>query len=214
MIDQSPADFAGVTAVIVVSLTTANEVAFVSPNVSRYAPENAVPRMVTAVPPVVGPVLGVTEVIVMAGARYVNAVRVPTPLSVVTETLASPAEDAAGVIAEMVVLFVMEKDDAGTPPNDTAVAPVKLVPVIVTVVPPASGPLPGLIWVTVGCRLRAACAVAIPTPQAVGDTQVPAAKGDVTAVSWALACLSPHVGFADMMRASTPATCGAAMLVP
>ena len=35
-------------------------------------------------------------------------------------------------------------------PNFTAVAPVKLVPVIVTVVPPAVGPEVGLTAVTVG----------------------------------------------------------------
>jgi hypothetical protein len=35
-------------------------------------------------------------------------------------------------------------------PNETAVAPVKLVPVMVTLVPPAAGPLVGLMLDTVG----------------------------------------------------------------
>ncbi len=39
---------------------------------------------------------------------------------------------------------------AGVGPNVTLVAPVKLVPVTVTVVPPVVGPLDGLIAVTVG----------------------------------------------------------------
>ena len=39
---------------------------------------------------------------------------------------------------------------AAVAPNVTAVAPVKLVPVIVTVVPPAVGPAVGLTPVTVG----------------------------------------------------------------
>ena len=38
----------------------------------------------------------------------------------------------------------------GVEPKSTAVAPVKLVPVSVTVVPPAVGPLEGLTPVTVG----------------------------------------------------------------
>ena len=44
---------------------------------------------------------------------------------------------------------------AAVAPNSTAVAPVKLVPVMVTDVPPAGGPLVGLMPVTVGaapCR--------------------------------------------------------------
>ena len=39
---------------------------------------------------------------------------------------------------------------AETPPNLTSVAPVKLVPVMVTLVPPAVGPEFGLTLVTVG----------------------------------------------------------------
>ena len=39
---------------------------------------------------------------------------------------------------------------AAAPPNVTAVAPVKLVPVMVTDVPPTPGPLEGDIEVTVG----------------------------------------------------------------
>lgn len=40
--------------------------------------------------------------------------------------------------AVIVVLFTMVNEEAGTPPNSTAVAPVKLVPVRVTVVPCAA----------------------------------------------------------------------------
>ena len=38
-------------------------------------------------------------------------------------------------------------------PNLTSLAPVRLVPVIVTVVPPAAGPLVGSIFVTVGAGM-------------------------------------------------------------
>lgn len=39
---------------------------------------------------------------------------------------------------------------SGVPPKSTSVAPVKLPPVIVTVVPPVNGPLAGLTAVTTG----------------------------------------------------------------
>ena len=39
---------------------------------------------------------------------------------------------------------------AGVSPKSTSVAPVNPVPVIVTVVPPAAGPLVGLTFVTAG----------------------------------------------------------------
>ena len=49
-------------------------------------------------------------------------------------------------------------DSALTPlalvePNLTSLAPVRFVPVIVTVVPPAAGPLVGSTWVTVGAGM-------------------------------------------------------------
>jgi hypothetical protein len=53
----------------------------------------------------------------------------------------------------MAVIELMEltwKEEAGIPPTETPVAPVKFVPVIVTVVPPDVEPLEGLIAVTVG----------------------------------------------------------------
>ena len=43
----------------------------------------------------------------------------------------------AGVIQVIVVLFTMLREVAAIPPNVTDVAPVKFVPVIVTLVPPA-----------------------------------------------------------------------------
>ena len=72
------------------------------------------------------------------------------PPDVVTNTLAVPAVPAG-------VLHVSEVDEAtdgevqGLPATVTVVAPVtKLVPVIVTLVPPAAGPGFGLIAVNVG----------------------------------------------------------------
>jgi hypothetical protein len=48
------------------------------------------------------------------------------------------------------LMELITKDVAGVAPNETPVAPVRFVPVIVTDVPPPVGPLAGLIPVTVG----------------------------------------------------------------
>ena len=71
------------------------------------------------------------------------------PVAVVTSTLAAPAA-WAGVVAVMVVELTTVKLEAATPPMLTAVAPVKSVPVMVMLVPPAAEPLVGEILVTVG----------------------------------------------------------------
>lgn len=70
------------------------------------------------------------------------------PLAVMTETLTVPRL-FAGVTAVMVVPLTTVKLRAAVLPNLTAVAPVRLVPVIVTEVPPAVGPLLGETNVTV-----------------------------------------------------------------
>jgi hypothetical protein len=101
-----------------------------------------VPVIVTEVPPAVGPVFGTTELTVGAPA-YVNwsaplVGLVPPGVVTVTSTTPLPA----GLVAAMCVGSVTLKE-AAVPPNVTAVAPVKLVPVIVTGVPPEVDPVPG-----------------------------------------------------------------------
>ena len=71
------------------------------------------------------------------------------PNGVVTTTLADPGAPL-GTVAVIVVAFTTVKLDAAVPANVTAVAPVKLVPAMVTVLPPAVGPEPGLTEVIVG----------------------------------------------------------------
>ena len=71
------------------------------------------------------------------------------PPGVVTATSRAPAVPD-GVVAVMVVAFTTVIPLADAPPMVTPVAPVKLVPVMVTLVPPAAGPTLGLIAVTVG----------------------------------------------------------------
>jgi hypothetical protein len=66
-----------------------------------------------------------------------------------TATVTAPAA-WAGVVAVMVVLFTTVTPVAAVPPNVTVAPAAKFVPVIVTAVPPAGGPLLGLTLVTVG----------------------------------------------------------------
>ena len=80
MIDTvlAPAVPAGVTAVTVVELTTLTEVAATPPIVTELAPVKFVPVIVIAVPPVVGPVFGLTDEIVGVPYRGALATRNPT----------------------------------------------------------------------------------------------------------------------------------------
>jgi hypothetical protein len=71
------------------------------------------------------------------------------PPEVVTVMSTGPAEPA-GAVAVMELALLIVNDVAVAAPNLTAVAPVKFVPVMVTLVPPAVGPAVGLTLVTVG----------------------------------------------------------------
>jgi hypothetical protein len=141
---------AGEVAVICVAEFIVNEVAAVPPNVTAVALVKPVPVRVTEVPPAAGPDVG--EMPVTAGAgRKVNwsadeVALVPPPVVTVMSTVPVPAGDVAVIcVAESTV-----KPVAAVPPNVTASAPVRLVPVMVTEVPPASGPADGAIPVTNG----------------------------------------------------------------
>ncbi len=71
------------------------------------------------------------------------------PPGVVTVTSTAPAVPA-GAVAVREVADTTVKPVAAVDPKVTAVAPVKPVPVTVTLVPPAVGPEPGANAVTVG----------------------------------------------------------------
>ncbi len=60
----------------------------------------------------------------------------------------------AGATAVIVPSGFTENVWAATPPKETPVAPVKLAPVIVTLVPPATGPALGLRLETVGAATK------------------------------------------------------------
>lgn len=71
------------------------------------------------------------------------------PTGVVTMMSTVPAAPAGDVAVIWVALLTV-KLVAGALPNTTAAAPVKFAPVMVTTVPPASGPLLGFTRVTAG----------------------------------------------------------------
>jgi hypothetical protein len=147
-----PAVWAGDVTVMVVPLPpTVKVVTTVLPKLTAVAPVKLLPVMVTLVPPAIGPPVGETPVTVGA-AKNVNwsaLLVADVPPTVVTVTSTVPAA-SAGVTAVIVVALTTVKLAADTLPNLTALAPVKPVPVIVTLVPPAVGPLVGDTAVTVG----------------------------------------------------------------
>jgi len=118
------------TAVIVVAFTTVNDVAAVPPKLTAVAPARLVPVIVTVDP--LPALAGVKDVIVGGAPINVNPAKVAVPPGVVTLTL---PEAPAPTTAVMVVAFTTVNDVAAVPPKFTAVAPIKFVPVIVTVAP-------------------------------------------------------------------------------
>ena len=134
------------TAVMDVALTTLNEAAAVPPKLTAVAPVKLVPVIVTVVP--LPADVGVKELITGAGTN-VNPASVAVPSGVVTLTF--PLVPLA-TTAVMDVALTTLNEAAAVPPKLTAVAPVKLVPVIVTVAP---GPAEvGVNEVIVGTAVR------------------------------------------------------------
>ena len=122
---------AATTAVIDVALTTVNDVAAVPPKLTAEASVKLVPVMVTT--SAVAAVVGVNEEIV--GLEYTYPAFVALPVGVVTLTL---PEVPAATTAVIDVASTTVNDAAAVPPKLTAVALVKLVPVMVTVAPLAA----------------------------------------------------------------------------
>jgi len=131
--------FAGVMTVIEVALTFVISVPVVPPKVTAVVPVKLVPVIVTAVPPASPPEFG-DKVEIVGVSTNVKAeseeTEPPTPVNV---TAIVPAA-CAGVTTVIEVSLVFVIDVPAVPPNVTADVPVKFVPVIVTVVPPAIGP--------------------------------------------------------------------------
>jgi hypothetical protein len=108
------------------------EAASEPPNLTLVAPLKLVPVMVTSEP--AAPEPGVKLLIVGAASKVKEDGLRDVPLGVVTEIL--PVEPLL-TTAEISVLEFTVKEAASVPPNLTLVAPMKLVPVIVTLEPAA-----------------------------------------------------------------------------
>ena len=111
--------------------------------VTAVAPVKFVPLIVTLVP--TGPLAGAKPVIAGDGTTVNALLLVAVPAGVITPI--SPVVAPAGTVAWIAVSEVTAKL-APTPLNATAVAPVKLVPLIVTLIPTA--PLVGAKLAIVG----------------------------------------------------------------
>ena len=136
---------------ICVGLSKEKLAAEVAPKLTAVAPMKSVPVIVTLVPPAAGPDDGLTPVTV-GGGTNVNlspALVALVPAGVVTVTSCAPALPG-GAIAVSLVAAIGVKTVALDPPNLTALGFARLVPVIVTLVPPSVGPDAGLMPVTVG----------------------------------------------------------------
>ena len=98
---------------------------------------------------------------------------VPPKFVTVTSTVPLPA----GEVAVIDVALVTVNEAAAEPPNRTAVTRIKLLPVMVTGVPPAAGPLFGEIDVTVGAGTCAWASRLAPATNATSATTImPAAR--------------------------------------
>ena len=153
---------AGETAVIDVAELTVKLAAAVAPNVTAVAPVNPVPVIVTLVPPVAGPEVGVRPVMAGAGRKLNVPTDAPVPPIVVTLTVTAPVP--AGETAVIDVAELTVKLAAAVAPNVTAVAPVNPVPVIVTLVPPVAGPEVGESPVMVGAGTKVKVPADVPVP--------------------------------------------------
>src|SRR5665213_234813 len=118
--------------------------------------------MTTLVPPLAGPDVGARPVRVGAGINVNVPTDVPVPFGVVTLTVTAPLP--AAVTAVIWVAEFTTKVAALVPPNWTAVAPVKPVPVMTTVVPPDAGPDVGANPVMVGAGRYVKVPTDVPVP--------------------------------------------------
>ena len=108
------------------------------------------------------------------------------PPGVMTVTASTGPDCSAGDFAVIEVALETVYDVAAIPPKYTLVAPVKPVPVMITLVPPAAGPVFGLTLVTVGgpskVNWSAADGAEVPPGVVTVTSTVPAPSPGVVAV--------------------------------
>ena len=150
---EAPDLLRGVLQVSVVSLTTVILVEAALPNRTDVAPVRFVPVIVTIFPPRVLPAGGEISLIT-GGVIYMNDKNVllgPPPVLTITST--GPAVRVTGVLQVIVVSLTALTVVALNPPNRTEVAPLKLIPVIVTTFPPVVPPKGGEMLVMTGGKI-------------------------------------------------------------
>ena len=132
------------------SLSIVNERAAVNPKLTPVVAPRWLPIIVTDVPPVVIPLAG--EILVMMGVgTYVNRLTGSVklvPFVVVTVTLTAPLP--TGDMALILLALTTTNDVAAVDPKLTALTLLKLVPLMITDVPPPSDPLIGAMVDTEG----------------------------------------------------------------
>lgn len=111
----------------------------------------------------------------------------PPGLDTVTSTTPLPA----GATAVIDLALLMAKDAALVAPNFTAVAPVKSMPVIVTAVPPAAGPLFGEIEITEGAGTCAKALRLVPATDATSTATVKAIAR-IVPINFRIVPVCPH----------------------
>jgi hypothetical protein len=177
---------AGETAVIDVAELTVKLVAPVPPNVTADAPVKFVPLTVTVVPPAAGPSLGLTPLTLGGGTKlkWSDVVVALVPPAVVTVTSTTPVPAGETAVIELAELTA--KLAALVAPNLTALAPVKPLPLTVTVVPPASGPAFGPTPPTVGggryVNRSAEVGALVPPAVVTVTSTVPVPAGDTALI--------------------------------
>jgi hypothetical protein len=147
-----PASCAGDTTVHSVVEVQLTDVADILPNLNLVAVVPAakpLPVTVTLVPPAAGPLFGLRPVTMGVTVNRSASEMALVPQVLVTVTSTFPA-GSAGETAVIEVADLTVKLAAPVAPNLTAVAAVKSVPVMVTVLPPLEGPILGFSAVTVG----------------------------------------------------------------
>jgi hypothetical protein len=130
VIDITPVVPLATTAIMLVALTTVKEVAAVPPKLTAVAPVKSVPVMVTVAPLAADD--GVNELMLGAGIKVKLLEELAVPPGVVIDI--TPVVPLA-TTAVMLVALTTVNEVAAVPPKLTAVAPVKSVPVMVTVAP-------------------------------------------------------------------------------
>ena len=178
----------GTVVVIVVSSTTVSTDCVVKLKRTDVAPVKPVPVMVTGSPT---PAAVGEKLVIVGGGKTVKLVALVAVPPAVT-TFSGPVVEFVGTVVEIVVAFTTVNVGCGVPLKRTAVAPLKLVPVIVTEAPQT--PLVGVKLVMVGGWNTVKLAALVAVPPAVTTCRSPVVEFVGTVVVIVVAFTTANVG--------------------